>query len=375
MPGNESHKNHQNTYFLNFIQMNSQRVLKSLLLFTLFSLMFFGCASGGDAGKGKAGSAAVEERSEPVRVMLVSSSDISRSVTYTANLQAFREVHLVPATPGRISKIYVEPGKRVSEGQLLVEMDLTQLKQAQVQLKSIETDYRRIDTLRRVGSASQQQYDQIRTQYDLAKSNVAFLEENTRLLAPFSGTVSGKYFENGEMFSGAPNTVAGKAAIISLVQTNRLKAILNVAERYYPQIKVGMAVSILSDMYPNEAFSATVTTIYPVIDQATRSFKIELSVPNSSEMLRPGMFARASLDLDQVEAFVVPSLAVMKVQGSNERFVFLEEHGKARRIIVEIGDRYDDMVELVSDEIEAGDKLIIAGQSRLVDGVAVSIIQ
>jgi membrane fusion protein, multidrug efflux system len=71
-----------------------------------------------------------------------------------------------------------------------------------------------------------QQYDQLKTQYDVARSNVDFLKENTRLVAPFSGVISGRYFEPGELYSGAPNTQAGKAAVLSIVQIDRLKPLL-----------------------------------------------------------------------------------------------------------------------------------------------------
>ncbi len=333
---------------------------------------FSGCSgSGGDAADNNPGAA--EERMEAVRVMELEFSDISRSITHSANMQAFREVHLAPASPGRVDRIHVEVGTRVSGGQLLAEMDRTQLNQARVQLESLSKDYRRLDTLRRTGSIPQQQYDQIKTQYELALSNVEFLEENTRLLAPFTGVVSGKYFENGEMFSGAPNTPVGKAAILSLVQTSPLKARINVSERYYPQIKTGMPVRITSDVLPGEIFNGTVLRIYPTIDQVTRTFTIEASIPNPDDKLRPGMFARAGIDISQDRVFAVPSLAILKLQGSNERFVFLEEDGRARRVVVELGDRFDDMVEIISDQINAGDNLIVAGQARLLDGVAVSV--
>ena len=83
----------------------------------------------------------------------------------------------------------------------------------------------------------------------------------------------------------------------------------------------------------------------------------------------------ARLELEKVEAFVVPALAVLKLQGSNERYLFLEENGRARRITVEPGERFDEMVEIVSDEIQPGDNLIVAGQARLLDGVAVNVAE
>jgi membrane fusion protein, multidrug efflux system len=354
-----------------FTPMKLKYILYSIAAIVPVAFSLHGCSS--SDGNREGGATNEPDRIEAVRVMELQRSGISRSITYTANLQAFREVHLASASPGRIERIHVETGTRVDQGQLLVEMDRTQLQQARVQLESIEKDYRRLDTLRSMGSVSQQQYDQLKTQYDLALSGVEFLSDNTRLLAPFSGIVSGKYYDNGEMFSGMPNTAAGKAAILSLVQTTQLKALVNVSESYYPRIKTGMPVIFTSDVWPGEEFTGTVTRINPVIDPSTRSFSIEIALPNRDERLRPGMFARARFDLQQVEVFVVPALAVLKLQGSNERFVFIEENGRAKRVIVEIGDRFDDMVEIVTDQVGAGDNLIIAGQARLVDGVAVSV--
>lgn len=351
--------------------MELKQILRGFLPGLAVIFTVYGCSPATGDSSGEVSEA--DGRTESVRVVELDYSEIARSITYTANLRAFREIHLAPAQPGRVDRIHVEAGDRFSEGQLLVEMDRTQLQQAIVQLRNMEKDYRRVDTLRRVGSITEQQYDQLKTQYEVAKSNVEFLRENTRLTAPFSGSVSAKYFENGEMFSGAPNTPAGKAAILTLVQTSRLKAMINISERYYRQITEGMAVAIATDVWPEEVFEGRVTTIYPTIDPSTRSFTVELVVPNPLERLRPGMFARAALETKQVEAFVVPALAVLRLQGTNERYVFIEDNGRARRVVVELGERFDDLVEVISDDIRVGDNLIIAGQARLLDGVAVSV--
>ena len=110
-------------------------------------------------------------------------------------------MYYAPAATGRIEKIYVEVGDRIKKGQLLVEMDRTQLVQAEVQLKNLETEYNRAVQLNETGSISKQAYDAAVTQYEVAKANVDFLKENTKMLAPFDGIVTGKYFENGEPLS------------------------------------------------------------------------------------------------------------------------------------------------------------------------------
>lgn len=342
-----------------------------LIVLTALVLLFASC-SGKDKNKTGAGAA---KEPEKIKIMILESKKIANNFEFTSSLLPFEEIYLSPATPGRIDKIDAEVGNRFSKGDLLVVMDQTQLHQARTQLRSLELDMLRFDTLIKTNSIPRQQYDQLKTQVEISRTNVQFLEENSRLSAPFSGIVSGKYYQNGEMFSGAPNTQAGKAAVLTLVQINPLKAIVNITEKYYPIIKNGMDVQLVSDIYPDKPVSAKVLRVYPTIDQLSRTFQVELVVPNSNEELRPGMFCRTSFTSGEIDALIVPSMAVLKLQGSNERFVFLEKEGKAVRVKVEIGRRFDDKVELLSKDIKMGDKLVVSGQSRLVDGTPVSVVK
>lgn len=315
----------------------------------------------------------VEEKApEAIKTMVLESKLVANNLEFTSTLLANEEVHLAPAQPGRIEKINVEIGSRFKQGDLLFTMDQTQLNQARIQFQNLELDYKRLDTLRKTGSIAMQQYDQLKTQYEISKKNIQFLEENSRLRAPFSGIVAGKYYENGEMFSGAPNTQAGKAAVITLVQINPLKAIVSISESNYSRIKNGMTVGIVSDNF-SEEITGKVIRVYPTIDAITRTFKVEISIPNPKEELRPGMFCRARFDLDKTEALLAPSSAVLKLQGSNERYVFIEENGIAVRKAVIIGRRFDDQVEIIANGVKAGDKLIVSGQTRLIDGIKVEV--
>lgn len=316
----------------------------------------------------------VTKKAEKVKIINLNPQLIAKSIEYTSTLKAFEEVHLVPATPGRIEKINVEVGSRFVKGDLLVQMDQTQLQQAILQLKNLETDYRRLDTLQKVGSITQQQFDQATTQYEVAKKNVEFLKENTTLRAPFNGVVAGKYFENGEMYSGTPNTTAGKAAIVSIVQINLLKAEVSIPETYFPQIKPGMKANVSCDIYPNQIYKAVLLRKYPTIDPLSHSFTVEFKIANSDEKLRPGMFCRVSINLGEIKALVVPAQAVLKMQGSNERYIFIEKEGIAKRIIVTTGKRFDDLIEITTGEVKEGDHLIVVGQARLIDGIPVQVV-
>ena len=346
----------------------------------ILSAAVAGCTAG-NSGEGNLGgtdtdttgiSTAVSE--QMVEVMILEEQIISRTIEYTSSLIPFEEIHLAPASPGRVERIFAEIGDRVKKGDKLVQMDRTQLHQASIQFQNVATDFRRLDTLNRVGSISKQQYDQVKAQYDIAKSNLEFLEENVVLRAPLAGVISGRYFEDGELYSGAPNTAAGKAAILSIVQIDPIKALVNISEKYFPSISTGMDAMVTCDIYPEDNFPGRVLRIYPTIDPMTRSFTIEVEISNEQELLRPGMFCRVEMKLGEEMALVVPSVSVLKLQGSNERYMFLEENGYARRITVEVGKRFDDKIEVISSELHPGSRLIVTGQAKLLDGDRVKVV-
>ena len=309
----------------------------------------------------------------PVKVQKLEKTDIAKTLDYTANLEADEQVFYAPASTGRIEKIHVEVGDRIKKGQLLVEMDKTQLHQAEVQLKNLETEYNRAVQLNETGSISKQAYDAAVTQYEVAKSNVDFLKENTKMEAPFDGIVTGKYFENGELYTGAAFGGATKPSVIAIEKINPLKAKINLSEQYYLTVKKGTKVELKSNIFPDRTFEGTVNIVYPTIDPASRTFTVEVLIPNKDEALRPGMYGIINFFIGNTETIVVPAIAVLKLQGSNDRDVFLNKDGKAKRVAVTLGRRFEDQVELISDELHEGDELVVVGQGRLVDGTPLSI--
>jgi len=340
-------------------------------------LILSGCSSKDNkATDGSADTVNINEKvAIPVKIMAISKTKISRTIDYTATVIPYEEVNMVPSTPGRIDKIYVEIGDNVNKGDNLFLMDRTQLYQLKLQLSSQEKDLNRLDTLLKSGSVKEQQYDQAKTQFDVTKTNVDFMEENTLLKAPFSGVVTGKYFENGEMFSGSPTTLNGRSAVVTVMQVNPLKVNVNISESYYPLIKKGMKAEIRADVYKNEIFTGKVFRIAPTVDAATRSFTVEIELPNRNNLLKPGMFIRVSMDLGEVETFVVPANTVLVQEGTNIRYLFVEENNLAKRVEVGIGKRFDDQLEIISDRVKEGDNLVIEGQTRLINGDKIEIVK
>ncbi|MDR2011361.1 MAG: efflux RND transporter periplasmic adaptor subunit [Bacteroidales bacterium] len=351
------------------------RNLLAVLLIISAGMIFTSCGSSDAKNKSTDSGINDANRVRPVKIMELSEEVVSRDVEYPANLTANEEVYLAPSTPGRIIRINAEIGDKVRAGQLLVQMDPTQLNTTELQLISLEKDMQRFDTLIQYGGVSQQQYDQMKTQVDVTRANYELLATNTNLSAPFSGTITGKYFENGELYSGSPNTQAGKAAIVVLQQTSPIKAIISVSEKYYPVVKAGMPVSLTTEIYPDQIFEGKISLVHPTINSATKTFNVEIQVPNASELLRPGMYAKVNLELGQESALVVPSTAVLQQLGTNIRYVFLYENGSAKKVIVKLGKRFDDKIEIISDQIKGNDKLIIAGHTNLDNGSKVEVTE
>lgn len=349
------------------------KLIKKIAYLCFVAALAFSCnPKGADAEKADGGDDLQEIF--PVRTRKMKMQAVTRTIEYTANLMAFKEIHYAPASPGRINKIHVEVGDRVRKGRVLVESDRTQLMQAKTQLASARDNFKRIDTLYALGSISEQQYEQSKTQFELAQSNVDFLKENTTLTSPINGIVTGKYFENGELYAGAPNTAAGKSAIISLMQIDPLKAEVSISQSQYPFVKEGQMAKIHTDILPDSVFSGKITKVFPTIDPMTRTFKTEILIDNPRETLRPGMFASITIEIQEEEALLVPAIAVLKQSGTNNRFVFIHDQGVARKVEVQVGKRFDDLLEVRSAQLHEGVDLIVDGQARLLDGFKIRVL-
>lgn len=309
----------------------------------------------------------VAERIENVKVETLQKSKIARKLELSTTLEGYETMNISPSLTGKIEHIFVEVGSRVKAGDMLVRMDQNQLNTTKLAFANLGVELNRIKTLRETNTVSQQSLDQLQLSYDQTKQSVEFLEKNTFVKATMSGVISAKNFEDGELYSGSP--------VLVLTQINTLKALVNIPESYFPEVKKGMTLDLHSDIYPDQVFPATIEIVYPTIDSRTHTFQAKLKIQNGQDLLRPGMFIRTSLELGKVEAIVVPYQAVLKLVGSNERYVFLNNNGLAKRVNVALGQRFDDKVEILSSEISEGSQLVSVGQAKLIDGVKLSVVE
>ncbi|MDD2564342.1 MAG: efflux RND transporter periplasmic adaptor subunit [Salinivirgaceae bacterium] len=307
------------------------------------------------------------EKVEKVQVTKLSKTVIARHIELSTSLQGYETMNIAPAVTGRIEHIYHDVGSHIKAGYMLVRMDQTQLNNTKLTFANLGVEYERVKTLYESGSIPKQTYDQTKLAYEQTKQSLDFLTENTFYKARISGVIAAKNYEDGELYAGTP--------ILILTQIHVLKAIISIPESFFPLVKKGMNLQLYSDIYPDHAFGAIIETVYPTIDAATHTFQVKLKVANDKGLLRPGMFVRTTLELGEIEAFIAPYQAVLKLIGSNNRYVFLNDNGVAKRVEVTMGQRFDDLIELKANGIKEGDEIVTVGQGKLVDGVKLEIIK
>jgi RND family efflux transporter MFP subunit len=127
-------------------------------------------------------------------------------------------------------------------------------------------------------------------------------------------------------------------------------------------------------MYENEEFEGKVSLVYPTINPSTHTFPVEITLTNANKRVRPGMFGRVLMSFGTKEHVVVPDMAVVKRAGSGDRYVYVYNNGKVSYNKVELGRRMGTEYELVSG-VDNNSQVVIAGQTRLADGVEVEVIQ
>ena len=338
---------------------------------TLFRTMFVAAAVIMTAGCGntsskKSEAAEVVVADPTVSVAQVFVREVPQEAVYTSTVQAYVKNNIAPQMAGRITKINVEIGDFVKEGQVLAEIDKAQLLQAQLQLQNQEVELQRLKSLYEEGGLSQSDYDAIQLQYNVLKTQVDNLLENTTLRSPINGVVSARNYDVGDMY-------AMSMPIFTVEQIVPVKLLIGVSETDYSKVKKGDSVTVTADAIPDKTFYGKINRIYPTVDPATRTFTVEVKIDNSYRTLRPGMFARATVNFGSNNNVVIPDVAVVKQQGSGERFVYvLNEDNTVTYKKVVLGRRMGAEYEVL-EGLQDGDKIVIGGQIRLKDGVKVIV--
>ena len=193
----------------------------------------------------------------------------------------------------------------------------------------------------------------------------ASLNQKT-ISAPFDGTL-------GAFSVTAGKYVSAGQALVKLVNRTWLVASYGLSQDLMPELNTGQQVVITTNAYPKKKFYGSVTFISPTVNKDTGSISLQASVSNKDGLLSPGMYVQIEQQLSVTrEALVVPNDAInASVSGYN---VYKVDNGKAVQVSVQIGDRYNGNVEVVSG-VKVGDVVVVAGQQKLKDGDSVKVVE
>ncbi|MBR4299132.1 MAG: efflux RND transporter periplasmic adaptor subunit [Bacteroidales bacterium] len=323
-----------------------------------------GCGNSNTKTAGK--TVAAEEIIPTVSVQQVHMQEVPQLATYTSTIQAYVKNNIAPQTAGRISKILVDIGDFVKKGQVVAEMDQTQLAQVELQLKNNETELNRMRELYEVGGLSKSDLDAIEMAYNVSRTQYENLKENATLVSPINGVITARNYDAGDMY-------AMSAPIYTVEQIVPVKMLVGISETDYSKVSKGDSVEIVADALPGKTFTGKIRKIYPTVDPATRTFTVEVVIDNNYSTLRPGMFVRATVKFGSNNSVVIPDVAVVKQQGSGERFVYvLNEDGTVTYQKVVLGRRMGAEYEVLEGLCD-GAKVVVGGQIRLKDGIKVTV--
>lgn len=292
--------------------------------------------------------------------------DVDQQSVFTGNVEGYAVNNITPQQPRRITRLLVDVGDHVKKGQLVAELDNSALAQAKAQYENNKANFERSDELYKFGGESKANWQAMQTAYEVSKSTYENMLENTTLVSPISGVVTARNYDVGDMASGLP--------IFVVQRINPVKIMISVSESLYTYVKKGMAVEVELDALPEQKFSAKVSRITPSIDASTRTFPVELTLANDKELVKPGMYARVTMNYGTRKNIVVPDVAVVKQLGSGNRYIYVyNQDGTVAYKKVELGRRFGDKYEILSG-IADGDVVVTSGQVALKDGIAVEVV-
>lgn len=346
---------------------------KNCLFWGAALLMFASC------GSEKESSSNVKEESIPlVQVQKVEEAEVPHTTTYTATVEPNLINNISAQQALRIKAIYVDEGMRVSRGQKLVVLDDVnttnyelQVSTAETVLKNAEIEYGRAAELFKIGGGTKQAVDQMELQVVNARNNLATArralrnaQENTVLTSPVNGVVTARNYDPGDMTGALP--------ILTIGQVQPVKVTVNVSESDFPMVHKGMKTLVTFDTYPDKEFTGAVSLISPTVDAASKTFGVEITLPNANNLILPGMFARVTMNFGINRHVVVPDKAVVKQPGSGNHYVYVYSDGIVHYNRVELGQRLGDTYELISG-VEPGSEVVTVGQAKLANGIKVRL--
>jgi HlyD family secretion protein len=363
----------------------------SLALVLLFVALIGGC--------GKKTVTQEEEVLVPVEIAKTQLADLTHTLNTTGEIIPFAEVAVAPKVSGRVAAIHVKVGDRVSRGQVLLELDATEARNAKTMaeagvgvaranlnkakqgLADAELDYNRTKALYDSQAVAKAQFEQAESMLNNARIGVELAGEqlkqaeatlqnaeetynNFTVTSPLSGLVATVNIENGEL-------AGPQATALTVVELATVKVKVNLSENAVVSIKKGAEVPVTINSL-NKTLTGTVASVAPKADPATRAFPVEIHLNNKDGDLKAGMVAVLDLQTGLSQGTVtVPVDALLERDG--QYWVYVLEDGKAKEVTVKKGITDGQLVE-ITEGLQEGQDVIVSGNHLVTDGQRVKVV-
>jgi RND family efflux transporter MFP subunit len=347
-------------------------------------------------------------RPAPVKVEKIETGPIELRRIFSGTLEAQAKFVVAPKVSGRVERVAVDIADTVRRGQVVAELDNDEYVQAVAQanadlevakanlaearsaLEIANRDFERVETLRSRGVASESQLDAARAnqlakkvQLEVAEAIVTRAESSletakiqlgyTKITADWTSgdqlrVVAERYVDQGE-------TVSANTPLLLIVELNPITGVIFVTENDYARMKPGQPVLLNTDAFPGREFIGEIDRIAPVFRQSTRQARVELKIKNPEQMLKPGMFIRATVVLDRVnEAIIIPEQALSIRDEQTGVFVLQAERETVVWHEVSVGIRDGERVQVEGDGLSGwvvtlGQQLVDDGSTVIVSGM------
>jgi membrane fusion protein, multidrug efflux system len=311
----------------------------------------------------------------------VKTEAVPRFATGIGSVTAVHQVTINPEVGGRVTKIFFEPGASVKAGDQLLQLndapERGDLASYEAQARWAQTTLERSSQLAQRQFEAKETVDQKQSQLDQSRAMIIKTEAliaQKLIRAPFSGQLGTRQVEVGQYLNPG-------AAIVTLTDLSKLYVNFTLPSQMRAQISVGQRVNVTADAFPGRTFDAEITTIEPQISADTRTMTVQATTPNPENALLPGMFVNAAVVLPpQPDVLVLPETAVDYTLYGDSVYVIREDGKdadgrtklKAVRTPVKTGARLGGKVAILQG-LEAGDRVIAAGQVKVQNGAPVAI--
>ncbi len=339
----------------------------SVFLAISIMLLLQSCGNGkkDDASSNQSIESIQKKEGIPVQTIEIKQTELTLDLKYLSTLMGSKQATVVSLVADKIEKVRSRVGSRVAEDQVIVEFPIDnpalQFEQAKLSYENFKKTYERMKTLLQAGETSQQNYDNIETQYLVAKRNYESLKQMLYVESPISGTIVEMPYEEGEKVKLGDK-------LFTVAQIDRLKAVFWVTDQDLLNLKNGMSVTIEKN---DRVYKGKITEISLAQDQVRKAFKIEAEFPNRNRDLFVGMTVDVRIPFySNPQAIVIPRSSLLQQGG--KYYVYLAVDDTAQLQEVKIGKSQGDQVEIFSG-LQPGDKIITESINLLSDGSKISV--